>query len=89
MSHNAVSTLHPSNGTPSTPTPQPHQTSQRVSKAILKTAIQKANSAVVLDKANDLTGAIDAYTEAVNLLDRVLSTETRENDRQRLQETVL
>ncbi|CAO3618373.1 unnamed protein product [Cunninghamella blakesleeana] len=25
MSHNAVSTLHPTNGTPSTPTPQPHQ----------------------------------------------------------------
>ncbi|CAO3594936.1 unnamed protein product [Absidia cylindrospora] len=87
MSHNAVSTLHSSTGAPPTPTPQPHQSSQRVSKAILKTAIQKANSAVVLDKANDLSGAIDAYTEAINLLDRVLSSETRESDRERLQET--
>ncbi|KAI8089948.1 uncharacterized protein BX664DRAFT_359429 [Halteromyces radiatus] len=88
MSQHAVTALHPSTGTsPPTPTPQPHQPSQRVSKAILKTAIQKANSAVVLDKANNLTGAIEAYTEAINLLDRVLSSETRESDRQRLQET--
>ncbi|KAI8337295.1 hypothetical protein BC941DRAFT_502742 [Chlamydoabsidia padenii] len=85
--NNTVSILQPLTGSPPTPTPQTHQSSQRVSKAILKTAIQKANSAVVLDKANDLAGAIDAYTEAVNLLDRVLSSETREADRQRLQET--
>lgn len=41
-----------------------------------------------MDKANDLTGAIDAYSDAVNLLDQVLSSETREPDRQSLKATV-
>ncbi|KAI8074460.1 hypothetical protein BC940DRAFT_315078 [Gongronella butleri] len=78
--------VHPgaTDGTGST---GPAPTSQRVSKTILRSAIQKANTAVVLDKANDVSGAIDAYSEAVKLLNHVLSMETRPADQQRLQDT--
>jgi hypothetical protein len=61
---------------------------KHVSKLILRSALQKANVAVQCDSTNDVLGAINAYKEAISLLDRVLSTVEKENDRRRLQEIV-
>ncbi|KAK4515964.1 uncharacterized protein ATC70_010924 [Mucor velutinosus] len=58
---------------------------KHVSKLILRSALQKANAAVQCDSTNDVLGAINAYKEAISLLERVLSTVEKENDRQRLQ----
>ncbi|KAI9495858.1 hypothetical protein BDB00DRAFT_812206 [Zychaea mexicana] len=78
-----MSTLHP----PSPPTPTPQQPpSKQMSKVILRTALQKANSAVMCDSSNDVVGAIDAYSEAISLLNRVLTTVEKGSDRRRLQE---
>ncbi|KAI7858899.1 hypothetical protein BDC45DRAFT_565004 [Circinella umbellata] len=87
-----MSTLHP----PSPPTLTPQQQKQqqipqkqipsKMSKVILRTALQKANSAVMCDSSNDVMGAIDAYSEAISLLNRVLTTVEKGSDRRRLQE---
>ncbi|KAI8357880.1 hypothetical protein EDC96DRAFT_445955 [Choanephora cucurbitarum] len=69
--------------------PQPSSSSEdqkQMSKLILKTALQKANVAVQCDSKNDIIGAIDAYQEAIDLLERVLVTVDKPNDRLRLQE---
>lgn len=62
--------------------------SKQISKLILRSALQKANAAVQCDSTNDVLGAINAYREAILLLERVLSTVDKENDRRRLQEIV-
>ncbi|OBZ88049.1 hypothetical protein A0J61_03900 [Choanephora cucurbitarum] len=69
--------------------PQPSSSSEdqkQMSKLILKTALQKANVAVQCDSKNDIIGAIDAYQEAIDLLEQVLVTVDKPNDRLRLQE---
>lgn len=78
---------------PSTQQPQPQQQqstsspdAKQISKLILRSALQKANAAVQCDSTNDVLGAINAYKEAILLLERVLSTVDKENDRRRLQE---
>ncbi|KAG0163178.1 hypothetical protein DFQ28_007089 [Apophysomyces sp. BC1034] len=96
MSHDAsaLSTLIPDSTralpSSSPPTPAPQQasssSSRHLSRVILRTALQKANSAVLCDSSNDVAGAIDAYTEAITLLNRVLETVEKDNDRRRLQE---
>jgi hypothetical protein len=58
------------------------------SKLLLRSALQKANEAVQHDSANNVLGAINSYTEAISLLDRVLVCVEKENDRRRLQEIV-
>lgn len=80
---------------PSTQQPQPQQQqstsspdAKQISKLILRSALQKANAAVQCDSTNDVLGAINAYKEAILLLERVLSTVDKENDRRRLQEIV-
>ncbi|CEP11734.1 hypothetical protein [Parasitella parasitica] len=74
---------------PTTPTTTSTTTaesdSKHVSKLILRSALQKANAAVQCDSTNDVLGAINAYKEAISLLERVLATVDKENDRQRLQ----
>lgn len=62
--------------------------SKQISKLILRSALQKANAAVQCDSTNDVLGAINSYKEAILLLERVLSTVDKENDRCRLQEIV-
>ncbi|KAI8384139.1 hypothetical protein BD560DRAFT_189582 [Blakeslea trispora] len=59
---------------------------KQLSKLILKTALQKANIAVQCDSRNDIIGAINAYQEAIELLERVLATVDKPNDKLRLQE---
>lgn len=61
---------------------------KHISKLILRSALQKANAAVQCDSTNDVLGAINAYKEAISLLERVLATVEKENDRQRLQSIV-
>ncbi|RUS14380.1 hypothetical protein BC938DRAFT_477392, partial [Jimgerdemannia flammicorona] len=56
------------------------------SKAILRKALSRAHDAVVCDGANDVQGAIDAYTEAVTLLVKVLGSVEREEDKRKLKE---
>ncbi|KAI7874879.1 hypothetical protein K492DRAFT_211289 [Lichtheimia hyalospora FSU 10163] len=84
--------MHPP-ASPPTPTPEQQPPSpasssnaKQMSKVILRTALQKANSAVMSDSSNDVVGAIDAYSEAISLLNRVLSTVEKGSDRRRLQE---
>ena len=61
---------------------------KQISKLILRSALQKANEAVQFDSTNNVLGAIQAYKEAITLLERVLATVEKENDRSRLQEIV-
>ncbi|CDH51401.1 predicted protein [Lichtheimia corymbifera JMRC:FSU:9682] len=84
--------MHPP-ASPPTPTPEQQppapassSNAKQMSKVILRTALQKANSAVMSDSSNDVVGAIDAYSEAISLLNRVLSTVEKGSDRRRLQE---
>ncbi|CAO3702410.1 unnamed protein product [Rhizopus stolonifer] len=62
------------------------QDSKQASKLILRSALQKANAAVQCDSTNNVSGAVCAYKEAVELLDKALSLVDRENDKRRLQE---
>lgn len=54
-------------------------------KAMLSKALQKANTAVQLDNASNLEGARQAYHEACELLEQVLSRTTAEDDRRKLE----
>ncbi|CAO3668931.1 unnamed protein product [Rhizopus stolonifer] len=62
------------------------QEPKQTSKLILRSALQKANIAVQCDSTNDVMGAVRAYKEAIELLDKVLELVDKENDRKRLQE---
>ncbi|KAG0743754.1 hypothetical protein G6F57_008786 [Rhizopus arrhizus] len=62
------------------------QETKQASKVILRSALQKANAAVQCDSTNDVPGAIHAYKEAIELLDRALNLVEKENDKRRLQE---
>lgn len=73
---------------PSQQQPTSSPDAKQISKLILRSALQKANAAVQCDSTNDVLGAINAYKEAILLLERVLSTVDKENDRRRLQEIV-
>ena len=53
-------------------------------KMMLAKALQKANYAVVLDNALDFLGAIEAYSEACNLLTRVMDRSTGEEEKRKL-----
>lgn len=58
------------------------------SKAILRKALALANDAVLCDTANNVKGAVEAYTEAVQLLDIVLDQMENETDKMKLREIV-
>ncbi|GAA5989478.1 hypothetical protein JCM11641_007315 [Rhodosporidiobolus odoratus] len=49
---------------------EPHSTS---SKSVLTVALQRAQSAVLLDSANNFTAAIQAYAQSVRLLKQVMA----------------
>lgn len=55
---------------------------------MLSKALQKANHAVLLDNAENFEGAMDAYADACNLLQRVMSTSSTDEDRQKLEAVV-
>lgn len=60
------SVSNPPQAPSSTPPDLPRSTSS--SKTLLQDALAKAQSAVLLDAANNVTGAISAYSESVRLL---------------------
>lgn len=56
-------------------------------KTMLSKALQKANTAVLLDNATNFEGAIDAYNDACQLLQQVMHR-TSGDERQKLEEIV-
>ncbi|MCJ1352695.1 MAG: hypothetical protein MMC33_002679 [Icmadophila ericetorum] len=79
------------NGTSSGPSSTPNQRESRrrrkppSQKAMLSKALQKANHAVLLDNAQNFEGAMDAYGEACDLLQQVMSRSSGEEDRKKLE----
>ena len=57
-------------------------------KVMLSKALQKANHAVLLDNAQNFEGAMDAYADACNLLQQVMSTSSTDEDRKKLEAVV-
>jgi hypothetical protein len=57
-------------------------------KALLRSALQKAHVAVLADQEKNNVAAMEAYTEALLLLDQVLITVDRDEDRMRIQQIV-
>ncbi|BGP66439.1 hypothetical protein NBRC10512_002495 [Rhodotorula toruloides] len=53
--------------------PPPNASSSNSSKSVLTVALQRAQSAVLLDSANNFPAAIAAYTQAVRLLKDVMA----------------
>ncbi|KAF3907650.1 hypothetical protein AA313_de0205984 [Arthrobotrys entomopaga] len=56
------------------------------SKAMLSSALQKANTAVLLDNANNIEGAMEAYSDACALLGHVMMRAGVDEDRRKLQQ---
>ncbi|KAF5026378.1 hypothetical protein F66182_1506 [Fusarium sp. NRRL 66182] len=54
-------------------------------KAMLHRALQKANTAVQLDNAQNFTGAREAYAEACDLLQQVLQKTSADEDKRKLE----
>ncbi|TVY45095.1 hypothetical protein LOCC1_G002931 [Lachnellula occidentalis] len=54
-------------------------------KAMLSKALQKANTAVLLDNAQNFEGAMHAYSEACALLQQVMSRSSGDEDRRKLE----
>ncbi|KAI9271416.1 hypothetical protein BY458DRAFT_533472 [Sporodiniella umbellata] len=63
-----------------------YQEIKQTSKLILRSALQKANAAVQCDSTNDVSGAVYAYKEAIELLNKALNLVDKESDKRRLQE---
>ena len=74
----------------SVPSHREHGRKRRVpsQKAMLSKALAKANHAVLLDNAQNVEGAMDAYGDACDLLLRVMSHSHGEEDRQKLEAIV-
>ncbi|KAH0543284.1 hypothetical protein FGG08_002347 [Glutinoglossum americanum] len=54
-------------------------------KAMLSKALQKANTAVLLDNAQNYEGAVEAYGDACDLLQQVMSRTNGEEEKRKLQ----
>ena len=57
-------------------------------KAMLSKALQKANTAVLLDNAQNFEGATQAYSEACALLQHVMLRNSGDDDRRKLEAIV-
>ncbi len=57
-------------------------------KAMLSKALQTANHAVLLDNAQNLEGAMDAYADACALLQQVMTRSSGDDDRRKLEAVV-
>lgn len=55
---------------------------------MLSKALQKANTAVVLDNAMNFEGAMQAYSEACDLLQQVMMRSSGDEDRRKLEAIV-
>ncbi|KAF2477927.1 uncharacterized protein BDR25DRAFT_275468 [Lindgomyces ingoldianus] len=78
---NASSRLDDSyQGTP----PRTRERREKDKKTMLSRALQKANTAVLLDNAQNFEGAMDAYEDACKLLQQVMIRSSGEEDRRKL-----
>lgn len=57
-------------------------------KVMLSKALEKANTAVQLDNAQNFEGAMEAYSDACRLLQQVMSGSTGDDDKQKLENIV-
>lgn len=57
-------------------------------KAMLSKALQKANTAVLLDSAQNFEGAMQAYSEACSLLQQVMLRSSGDDDKRKLEAIV-
>ena len=57
-------------------------------KAMLSKALQKANTAVLLDNAQNFEGAMQAYSEACSLLQQVMLRSSGDDDKRKLEAIV-
>jgi hypothetical protein len=55
---------------------------------MLSVALQKANTAVLLDNAQNVEGAIQAYSEACALLQQVMVRSSGDEDKRKLEAIV-
>ncbi|KAF2000548.1 hypothetical protein P154DRAFT_434807 [Amniculicola lignicola CBS 123094] len=67
-------------GTP----PRTRERREKDKKTMLSRALQKANTAVLLDNAQNFEGAIEAYTDACKLLQQVMIRSSGEDDKRKL-----
>lgn len=59
---------------------------EREKKAMLSKALEKANTAVVLDNDQDFKGALEAYSDACTLLQQVMDRSGHADDRRKLED---
>ncbi|ELR09681.1 hypothetical protein VC83_06230 [Pseudogymnoascus destructans] len=74
-----------SSGTISSEKNKDRSSRQPSQKAMLSKALQKANTAVVLDNAMNFEGAMQAYSEACDLLQQVMMRSSGDEDRRKLE----
>lgn len=67
-------------GTP----PRNRERREKDKKTMLSRALQKANTAVLLDNAQNFEGAMEAYEDACKLLQQVMIRSSQEDDRRKL-----
>jgi hypothetical protein len=73
-----------SSGTQSPDKSKDRATKQPSQKAMLSVALQKANTAVLLDNAQNFEGAMQAYAEACDLLQQVMMRSSGDEDKRKL-----
>lgn len=82
---NASSRLDDSyQGTP----PRTRERREKDKKTMLSRALQKANTAVLLDNAQNFEGAMEAYGDACKLLQQVMIRSSGEEDKRKLDSIV-
>ena len=75
-------------GKSSTGTESSRNSKQPSQKAMLSKALQKANTAVLLDNAQNFEGAMQAYSEACALLQQVMLRSSGDEDKRKLEAIV-
>ncbi|KAF2996504.1 hypothetical protein E8E13_005719 [Curvularia kusanoi] len=70
----------PHQGTP----PRTRERREKDKKTMLSRALQKANTAVLLDNAQNFEGAMEAYEDACKLLQQVMVRSSQDEDRRKL-----
>ncbi|KAF2724242.1 hypothetical protein K431DRAFT_241208 [Polychaeton citri CBS 116435] len=65
--------------------PKTRERSEKDKKAMLSKALQKANTAVLLDNASNYEGALEAYADACKLLQMVMDRSSGPDDKRKLE----
>ena len=64
--------------------PRTRERREKDKKTMLSRALQKANTAVLLDNAQNFEGAMEAYEDACKLLQQVMIRSSQDEDRRKL-----